>query len=186
MGSIRISNLVTFLAVLVLPAMTFAATQQGCQSGPPTAQSSTWNFSQEAAGLLHQINTDAYQAKSAAARLESFSFERGVIDWQADADQLRREKHWVNDMDQRLCRLRTIERVLPASQQAEINKIKPAVIEATDTTQSAVKFLDHHQDQLFMQQYKSCAPALYNEDNRIQAATAHPSQYTATNAKASS
>src|SRR5579872_5888738 len=136
MGSFKLRDLTSCLALLVLPAVTFAVTQPVCKCGPVTPESYKWDFPKEAAGLLHQVHNDAYQAKDAAARLQSFDrAERQVIDWQADAGVLSRERHRVNNWDQNLCRMQIIERELPADQQAEIKAHTPAVNELTDNTQ---------------------------------------------------
>lgn len=178
MGSLGLRNLVGYLVILVLPAMTFAVTQPVCRCGPVTPESYQWNFSKEAAGLLAQIHYDAFQAKYDASYLASFDHgERDLIDWRIDGGFLTQERHWANDMDQKLCRLRIIERVLPGDQQAEIKSVAPSVIEVTDTTQAAIQFVNKHPDQLFEPRYMSLAPALYNEASKAEAASANSGQY---------
>jgi hypothetical protein len=181
MTSFGLRNLVSCLITLLLPAVAFAGTGASCECGPPTAESYKWNFSKEAAGLLAQIHSEAYQAKNAAERLESFEFERQMYDWRADASILNREKYWANDMDRILCRLRTIQRVLPADQQQEIEALTPAVIEVTDTTQAAMQYVRQHQEELFLPTYKAYSEDLSAEASRIEAATATPGKSMAVN-----
>ena len=179
MDSLQLRNLVSFLAILVLPAVTFAATQPVCKCGPPTPESYKWDFSKEATGLLYQMHGDAYQAENAADRLESFYRQPELIDWQTDAGVLNRESYWENDMDRILCRLRTIQRVLPAGQQAEIHALAPPVIELTDSAQAAIQFLRLHESQLVLPQYEGYATDMYNEASRVEAATRNSGQYMA-------
>lgn len=179
MDSLQLRNLVSFLAILVLPAVTFAATQPVCKCGPPTPESYKWDFSKEATGLLYQMHGDAYQAENAADRLESFYRQPELIDWQTDAGVLNRESYWENDMARILCRLRTIQRVLPAGQQAEIHALAPPVIELTDSTQAAIQFLRRHETQLVLAQHEGYVTDMYNEASRVEAATRNSSQYMA-------
>lgn len=179
MGKLR--SAVCFLVALVVPAVAFGVTQPVCKCGPVTPESYKWNFSKEAAGLLNQIHNEAYHAKSFAGTLEAFNREPGLIGWQAEASKLTQEKHAVNLMDQHLCRLRLIARVLPPDQRAEVRAITPAVLEATDTTQAAIVFLNHHEDELFVPRYTHYANDLYSETNRVESATSSHAQYLAMN-----
>jgi len=184
MGPLGTKKLAGVLSLsLLLPAFTFAATTSVCKCGAPTALSYHWNFSREAAGLLDQVHTEAYDASSAAARLESFGFEPDTINWQAHASLLSQEKRVVNQMDTQFCRLRSIERVLPASQQTEINRLAPALIELTDSTQNAIQFLSQNEEDLWSRQYEQYAPAMYQEASRVEAATANADRYVAANYK---
>jgi len=166
------------VVIMVLPAVTFAVTPPVCRCGPVTPESYQWNFSKEAAELLAQIHYDAFQAKYDAGYLMSFDHgERDLIDWSVDGGILTQEKYWANDMDQKLCRLRIIERVLPADQQAEIKSVAPSVIEVKDATEAAIQFVNNHPDQLFEPWYTSLAPAIYNEASKAEAASANAGQY---------
>jgi hypothetical protein len=183
MGTFGVKNLVSYLVILMmLPAVTFAVTQPVCRCGPPTPESYKWNFSKEAAELLNQIHTEAYQSKDAAARLASYDRgERNLIDWRVDASLLSQEKDWANDMDRKLCRLRIIERVLPADQQAEIKALTPAVIEVTDNTELAIQFLNDHHDELGLPHYAALAGELYNESSRAETASINANQHVEAN-----
>jgi len=173
MGFFKVKNLFGFLVIVALPAATFAVTRPVCKCGPVSPESYTWNFSKEAEGLLKQVNVDAYRVASLADTVNSFDFEREYVSWQDDASLLSREKARVNDMDQKLCRLRLIERVLPANQKAEINSIEPAIIEATDTTQAAITYLARHEDQVIFPKYEAFAPEIAADAARIQTATSN-------------
>lgn len=128
---------------------------------------------------MNQVYADAYNVKDATARMESFDFERQLIDWHADARILNSERYWANDMDRIMCRLRTIQKVLPPDQQAEIKTPAPSVYEVTDTTQAAIQFLNTHPNWLFVARYEGYPTAMYNEADRAEAATANSGQYAA-------
>lgn len=166
-----------FLVTLVLPVAVLAVTAPVCKCGPPTPESYKWDFAKEASGLLEHMHADAYNAQFAADKLNSFNFERDNMDWHADADQLSTERYYDNDMDRILCRLRTIQRVLPPNQQAEITALTPPVLEITDTTQDAIEYVRHNEDRLMLPQYTGLADAMYNEASRIEQATTNHGQY---------
>lgn len=171
MRSSLIPKVVGYLAAFSLASAAFAATQPVCQCGPPTPESYKWNFSKEASGLLAQFHQDAYGVRDSADTLEEYNREPFLIDWQADGVTLDSIRDQVNRMDQILCRLRTIERVLPPEQQAEINKITPATLELTDTAQAAIHYLDRNEDRLFLPSYAAYAREMYSEAGRIERAT---------------
>jgi len=177
-----VSSVIGCICTAFLSASFLAASTPLCQCGPPTAESYKWNFSNEAADLLSQVNVDSYYAERAAARLESYDrAERELIDWHADAAVLSRERYWANDMDRKLCRLETIKRVLPAAQRAEINEVAPAILEVTNTTQATMQYLRANPNQLFIAAYENYADALYSEARRAKAASANAMEYREAN-----
>ena len=177
-------NMISALVTLLLPAAALAMTAPVCKCGPVTPQSYTWNFSKEATGLLSQMHIDAYHAENLADRIVSFRGERTLMGWREDAGLLTREKYWDNKMDTTLCRLRLIKRVLPPGQQAEINKLAPAAIEVSDTTQATIHFLNHHEDQLWRPSYTGLTEDIAQEAGRVEAATAYPNRYLVANHEA--
>jgi hypothetical protein len=165
------------LAILMLPAFTFAAGQPICSCGIVTPKSYTHNFSKEAARILTQIHADAYQASDVADMLEAFNREPTEISWQADASQLRKLSALDNRMDKMLCRLQEIDRVLPADQQAEIKQLAPPVIELSDNTRAASQALSSHETAPFASQYRGLVPILDADANRAETASARADQY---------
>ena len=174
MQSSLMPKVVGFLAALSLASAAFAATSPVCQCGPPTPKSYKWNFSKEASGLLAQLHQDADGVVESADTLEEFNREAFLIDWQADGVTLDSIRDEVNKMDQILCRLRIIERVLPAEQQADINKITPATLELTDTAQAAITFLNKNEQRTWLPRYTAYAGEMYSEAGRIERYTANP------------
>ncbi len=173
MDSLRLRNLVGYLVILVLPAVTFAATQPGSGGVPSTRES---NLSKEAGGLLNQMHMDAYRVENSADHLASYFSEPELIAWETDSGVLYRLSYRDDDMDRILSRLRSMQRMLPPDQQEEIKKIAPAVVEITDCTQAAIQFLNLHQLNLFLPQNEGYARDIYNEASRVVAATANAGQ----------
>ena len=185
MQSSLMPKVVGFLAALSLASAAFAATQPVCQCGPPTPESYKWNFSKEASGLLAQLHQDAYGVRDSADKLEGYNREPFLIDWQADGVTLDSIRDEVNKMDQILCRLRIIERVLPPEQQAEINKITPPTLELTNTAQAAIHYLDRSEDRLFLPSYTAYASEMYSEAGRIERSTTASAEKAISNPKLS-
>jgi hypothetical protein len=145
----------------------FAASAKLCQTGPPTAASYTWNFPKEASGLLVQMKTDAMQVKNIADNLGAVDREGYNNFWQYDATLLTSARARVNDMDGMLCRLETIRRVCAPWEKQAIDRIRPSVIELTDTTQATIQYLNHNHDALMYPAYTDQAQVMYNKANRI-------------------
>jgi hypothetical protein len=176
-------KVVGFLAAFSLASAAFAATPPVCKCGPPTPESYKWNFSQEASGLLAKLHQDAYRVRDSADYLEKYNREPFLIDWRTDAVTLDSIQDQIDKMDQILCRLRIIERVLPPEQQAEINEITAATVELTDTAQAAIHYLNNNQDRLFLPQYTAYAHEMYSEAGRIERSSIPPGEKALAGAK---
>lgn len=164
MKLLTVRNVLCFLFTLLLPAAGFAFTSPG-------------GARREATKLLNRMRVDAYQVKSRAATLQSFDDEADQIGWQGYASALNRQKHEINRMDYMLPKLRSLEPMLPAYQQAEIRDLAPALVEVTDTTQSAMNFLSHHQDELWQPRYQAKFNNMYFEASRLEGAIPASGQY---------
>jgi hypothetical protein len=165
------ARLVGSLAALSLASAAFAATPPVCKCGPPTPESYKWNFSKEASSLLAQLHQYAYSVRNSADILGEYDREPSLSDWRIDAVTLDSMRDQINKMDQILCRLRIIERVLPPEQQAEINKITPATLELTDTAQTAITFLHDNEELTWLPKYTAYAGKMYSEAGRIERGT---------------
>lgn len=176
MQSSLMVKVVGFLAALSLASVAFAATPPVCKCGSPTPESYKWNFSKEASSLLAQLHQDAYGVRNSADTLTEYDREPSLIDWRADAGTLASMKSQINNMDRVLCRLRIIERVLPSEQQAEINKITPAMLELTDTAQAAIHYLNNNENRLFVPTYTAYAGEMDSQAGRIERSTNAPAE----------
>jgi hypothetical protein len=157
----------SLISILALGQSLMAMTQSGCKSGPPTARSYTWNFPKETSNLLQQVQQDAMQVRSDASNLQELDLNAFNGSWRGEADYLNQARTHINDLDAKLCRLHTIERLALPWQRRAIHRITPAAIELTDYTRNAIKYLDHHQDDLADTRYWEDADLMYHCADRV-------------------
>jgi len=167
-----ITKAICYLSTVVLPAVTFGAALPVAKSG---SSASEQNLSEKAEGLLNRIHADAYHAAYNADRLNSFEFlsSPDMLAWETHSYVLSREAYWTNNMDRLLTQLRTMQHELPANQRAEVKTLTPALLELTDSTQAAILFVNQHEDELFLQQYRDDVKAIDNEATRVEAVSAN-------------
>lgn len=173
----RLSNCFSYvLAVaLVLPAGLQAA-DHACNPGAPTPESYTHDFAKEADQLLTSIRTQASAVKEDADGLGNLS-RFNEVSWERDSGRLARVREHVNAMGETLCRLEQIRRVALPWQRQEIDRITPAVMELANTTQSAIKLLNHHEQNFWATNLPNDMDAIYNEANRIHSTAVQQYQY---------
>jgi len=152
-----------FAVALILPAASLS-TDRSCALGVPTAQSYTWNFRQEAQGLLDDVGADASQTRYHADQLENFSQQ---IDWQEHAHQLNAIRAEVNDMGSKLCRLEAIRRVVAPWEQRAIDDAAPVIAEMANEAQSAIKFLNDNHNHLFDPAYHAYSEEIYRQSSKL-------------------
>jgi len=163
-----VTKLAGFIATLALASAAFAA--------PPLAP-------KDAPEMLSQLHEDAQQVRDSADQLEVYNREGLLIGWRADASVLEDMRYEINQMDQTLYRLQSIESALPRNEQAEISQITPAMVELTNTAQLAINFLRNNEDRTWVPAYTAYADEMYNEASRIAAQTATGGAQTVTGAK---
>jgi len=164
-------------AALVLTTVPLGAmTVQECTAGAPTAESYTWNFQKEADNLFQELQANAQQAMDTADTLQSFS-RNAEVSWTTHADYLRKLKTEVNDASQKLCRLETIQRVLPAWQQKAIKRIRTQVQLMADNTEGAIAFLDSNRGQLWSPTYDNYLNNSYSEAKQMNQSTENVVEY---------
>ncbi|HXX22346.1 MAG TPA: hypothetical protein VEO19_04265 [Terriglobia bacterium] len=157
-----------FVAALSLASVAFAMPLSASECGPSTPTSSEGKLSLKACNLLNRLHENAYRVRDEADQLEAYNREPSLISWHIEADTLMRMRDRINHMDQILHQLRSMEGMLPQIQQAEINKAAPAMVELTDTTQTAIKFLNKNEDGLWVPQYATYAKEMYTEAGRVE------------------
>ena len=155
-------------AALLLPGMSLASAPRTCMTGAPTAESHTWNFSQEATNLLNGIQLDAWRIQTRSDELRSYNGQEPLeISWQMNGDKLIAIKHDVNDMGAKLCRLETIRRVVKPWQQQAIDHNARLVQLMADNTTDAINYLNAHHDTLWLAAYGTYVTNLYRESGRL-------------------
>jgi hypothetical protein len=152
-----------FAGALVLPAGS-TAQNSSCASGTPTAQSYTWNFRQEAQGLLDNVGAEAWRTSFHADQLQHFSNE---IAWEEHADELNAIRAEVNNMGSQLCRQEAIRRVVSPWEQKAIDDAAPLITEMSREVQSAIAFLNDNQDHLFNPTYHAYSKEMFQQSSRL-------------------
>ena len=154
-------------SVLMGSAMLLARTPAICQSGNPTPESANGDFPKEASQILSQIRVDSFKIRDSAAQLEADDGESYLVGWQSESDLLSEVRDQVNQMDSKICRLRTIAPMTTAEQQQAINRILPQMVVLTDETEAAIRFLNENPSYLWAPHYNEYAVAMYNSANFI-------------------
>lgn len=152
-----------FAGTLILPAASLS-TNGSCALGAPTAQSYTWNFRQEAQGLLDDVGAEAWQTSFHADQLQNF---RQDIDWQEHADQLNAIRTELNDMEGKLCRLEAIRRVVAPWEQTAIDDAAPLITEMANEAQSAITFLNDNHNHLFNPAYHVYSEEIFQQSSKL-------------------
>ncbi|HUI43684.1 MAG TPA: hypothetical protein VL523_17115 [Terriglobia bacterium] len=162
----------SWLATLMVAALTFFspalfASGRAPEAAPPAPASYTDSVPLEVSSLLTQIKTDGLEVRQLSARLQSLDMQEGENYWQYDAGVLSRARTQVNAMDQDLRQLEKLQPEAARWQQKAIGRVAPSVVELTDYTRSALRYLDHHEDDLFSPAYRNDADFMYRKADRI-------------------
>jgi hypothetical protein len=152
-------------AALFVPAGLLAA-DHNCNPAAPTPESYTHDFAKEADQLLTQVRSQAYDVKTDADGLATLS-RFNEIDWRSNSERLNEIRDHVNAMGETLCRLDQIRSAVLPWQQQEIDRIRPALVELADSTESAIKLFNDHQETFWATNFPNEAADIYNEASRI-------------------
>lgn len=164
-------RMVGFIAAVGLASAALTAAPPARAGGSATAAVGA-TLPQEASELLAKVHQEALGVRDSADTLEEYNRESFMIDWRADADTLERMRSQIDNMNRVVYQLRSMEGNLPQAQQAEVNQIAPAMLELTNTAQTAIDYLKNNQDRTMFPRYVSHANAMRVEANRIIHSTA--------------
>jgi hypothetical protein len=148
------------------PTASMASEMRACPSEAATPASNAWNFQQEAARLLHQIQTDALEAKTNADILETYTRDP-MVDWQGDALYLSNITGNIEEMDKAVCRLEAIHQVIAPEEQQKTDEAAALVREISVNTNEAIQFLKEHREALWMPAYRTYAMNIYTEAQQL-------------------
>ncbi len=165
------TKVASLFAVMVLPLAGFAINHNQTL----TLESSQSDLSEEASSLLTRLHRDAFEVRNSADHFGALEREREADDmqsWKDDAITLENMKDQINKMDQNTYQLRNIESQLPQEQRSEINNIALGMLELTNTTQAAIRYLDNHENDLLFAPYTQFPGEIYSEAGRVETATA--------------
>jgi hypothetical protein len=129
-------------------------------------RSYTWNFKQEASQLLKGLQGDAAEAESSAAALKQFALSPS-LSWESHGEELATVKDAINDMGSKLCRLEAIRSMLDPWQQKAVDEALPPARVAATNAGNAIAFLNAHQADFWLPDYRKYVDTLYTETARI-------------------
>jgi hypothetical protein len=155
------------IAMLFGPSLLMAITVRKCPVSAATPESYKWNFPQETSALFQQMMERAFLVQHDAERLQILQSDYSVVGWQGEVVPMERTVSEVNAMNEMLCRLRQIARVDNPWQRHAINRITPKLIELADYTQTAMDYLNTHQEFLFASAYNSDINGIYARAVRV-------------------
>jgi hypothetical protein len=151
-------------AIVLAPAFAFANVEY-CAAQAPVQPG---DYSKEASGLLDDMHADAYQIAHHASILQGYATDPDV-DWEMHADQLYSMKNEVDNMGKQLCRLESMQSVLPRDEQhpKTIQRIAPLVQLLADNTTDAIHYVNAHQGDFWAPVYQKYASNMNYEANSI-------------------
>ncbi len=164
-GTLILSSLVS-AAFAAASAPAAETTTRACAVGAPTAASNTWDFKGEANTLFQDVEFDARQAMNHADRLQSLE---GDVNLSRDSraillDQLKQE---INDIEARLCRLGTIQRVVAPWQQRVIDQIASTAPLMVDNETDAIAICNRHPQEMNLPVFWRYTRNLYEESKTL-------------------
>ena len=150
-------NLVlVFSSVALFSPAAFA--NDGCAAGEPAS---------EAACLLTTMKDQALQVRTLSDSLQGLDHQGFNNFWQYDIPILSRAKKDVNNMDQTLYRLRSIQSMCTPVERRDISLLAPSVLELSDSTQATIAYFDQHKLALVLPAYRDDARVMYAKANRV-------------------
>ena len=150
---------------LLLPAL-LAASPEGCQPGTPTSKSDTWDFPEEASGLIEQIQSHAGQVSRNADRLQSFTRANG-ISWESHAVELTQVRDHVNAIGKLHCQLQVNRHVALPWQQRAIDYMTPKLVNLANLTEAAIQVLAENRSTLLATNYTRQTAEMYELADEI-------------------
>ena len=165
--TLRILGIGTALLGLVsLPSSAVAGERMCPLPGQPTAESYTWNFSEEAADLLARVESQASTVSDHAEKLAQFA-NRPELSWRSHARELTAIREEVNDMGRNLCRLQAIRHTVSPWQRQAINRVTPLLATIAQNTERAVMTLNDNHNTLWSTDYSEYVADLSDDSSQL-------------------
>jgi hypothetical protein len=169
MGILKSPNCLSVVGIaFLLPLVSLAGTSS-CSGLAPTYPA---NYSQQASGLLEGIRDDARRAATRIAQLKPFASSSNTS-WDFQTEELIGIQSQVNDMESKVCRLKTIGPVLPRAQQGTIRGVVSEVRSLTARTRAALRHARARTGQLWSPSYKMETQNAYREATMIASTIEH-------------
>jgi hypothetical protein len=167
----RIGSITTVAAVSLLllsPAAAVAAVQS-CAGLAPTFPS---NYSEQASALLLDVRNDGKQIAEQIADLKRLEKDPD-LSWGIHALQFERIQSEIEEMNAKLCRLETIQRVAEGWQRKVIFYVIPRLRAMSINAHLALDHVVHHEGELWTPSYRKCTENLHDEAAAVADAIDH-------------
>ena len=157
------------VALLLLSPSAVVAAVQSCAGFAPTFPS---NYSEQASALLQDVRNDGKQIADQIADLRRLEKDADVS-WGTHALQLERIQSEIEEMNNKLCRLETVQRVAEGWQRQVIFYVIPRLQAMSNNTHLAIDHVVHHKGELWEPSYRRCTENLHNDAAAVADAIDH-------------
>ena len=148
-----------------------ASIPAACEYRAPTAESETWDYVSEAAELFEDTERRARRIQRYSGNL-SHTRVAELSSWEAHGVELAQIRDEVNALNEDLCRLARIQRVVMPRQQAVIDRIQERAANlGALTNRSIAEFNERPPAKWILPEYAEGVDRIYNEAVELEAAT---------------
>jgi hypothetical protein len=171
------------LSIIIAPVILAAATPAG-NAAPSSANSNSYEYTNEAAHFLNQMRADALHLRENAENLEAQNREE--LDWRSDAYLVNRMSNRIGQMDRIMYSLQNIRKESDPWQQRTITRIAPQVAVISSTMNGTLNYLNSNHNRLWTTDWQGYAHDLYNSANHLTRTLRTSKEYARMNALADS
>lgn len=139
----RVKGLAAVVVLLLVPGVLLGSTGH-YRMGPTSSALNEMNPPQEASALLNKMKSQALKARDLADELQVYQRDHETALWEGDADVLMNMKADVNNMDDTLYSLRSMQEDLLPWQAKAVDRVAPTAIELTDFVEEGIHNLNRH------------------------------------------
>ena len=137
-----------------------------CPVGTPSAASYTWNFKAEATSIFKEVASDAEVARNNADLIDSYE-RNPLISRELHAERLDDMKNAINDIEDKVCRLETIRRMLAPWQQRVVDQVAQTGRLMVDNAQDAIRLCKDHPSEIEFPVYWHYTRNLFTESTEL-------------------
>lgn len=170
--NMKLFRKISYLPVAtLLVAGTLLASPPAGEATTVMTEAASWDFQEEATGLLKETRSLAVNLHLDADKLKSLA-RSNQASWQTHANYLNLAKDHINSMGESLGRLRDIQHVASPWQQQAIDRIYPVALELASRTEAAIVHLNDNRNWLFHPDYQDHLATITERAGEVKASVA--------------